>query len=101
MLIILNCVLLQLAGACSLGTPENLSLAERLCQSFAFCTDYAPFGNCHMDFALRAAYLVMQNVEKKAWIVRTIASMNSPSTSHESMAKMVEQLESYFDYLKL
>ena len=101
MLIVLNCVLLQLRGARSLATQENLMLAEQLCQSFAFSADYAPFGNCHMDFALRAAYLVMQDMGKKAWIVHTIGNMNDPWANHASMTKVVEELDSHFDYLKL
>ena len=43
----------------------------------------------------------MLDPDKKEWIVQTIASMNGPSTNHESRAKMVEELDSYFDYLKL
>ena len=100
-LILLNCVMLQIKGSRSVASPENLALAEQLCQSYAFSTDYAPFGNCHMNFALRTAYLVMQDTKKKAWIVRTVAEMGNPSAGQRSTEEVAEELDSHFDYLNL
>ena len=104
MLILLNCVILQLEGSCSIASPENLTLAEQLCQSYEFSTNYSPFGNCYMSFALRAAYLVIQDPEKKAWIVQTMISMKKPPVGHRNtsdVAEVAKELGTYFEYLDL